>query len=38
MALSGGRLVAGMLRAEGMEVVFGIVAGSYFGPCEGLRE
>jgi acetolactate synthase-1/2/3 large subunit len=27
-----------MLRAEGVEVVFGIVDGSYFGLCQGLRE
>ena len=38
MALTAGRLVARMLRAEGVEVVFGIVDGSYFGLCEGLRE
>jgi acetolactate synthase-1/2/3 large subunit len=27
-----------MLKAEGVEVVFGIVDGSYFGLCEGLRQ
>lgn len=37
MSTTGGRLVARMLRAEGVEVVFGIVDGSYFGLCEGLR-
>ena len=37
MAMTGGDLVAKMLRAEGVEVVFGIVDGSYFGLCEGLR-
>jgi len=37
MAGTGGDLVARMLRAEGVEVVFGIVDGSYFGLCEGLR-
>jgi acetolactate synthase-1/2/3 large subunit len=37
MATTGGHLVAKMLRAEGVEVVFGIVDGSYFGLCEGLR-
>jgi len=35
---TGGELVARMLRAEGVEVVFGIVDGSYFGLCEGLRQ
>ena len=38
MEITGGDLVARMLRAEGVEVVFGIVDGSYFGLCEGLRE
>ena len=38
MSLTGGELVARMLRAEGVEVVFGIVDGSYFGLCEGLRQ
>jgi acetolactate synthase-1/2/3 large subunit len=38
MSITGGRLVAQMLRAEGVEVVFGIVDGSYFGLCEGLRQ
>lgn len=37
MSMSGGEFVARMLRAEGVEVVFGIVDGSYFGLCEGLR-
>ncbi len=37
MATTGGDLVARMLRAEGVEVVFGIVDGSYFALCEGLR-
>jgi len=37
MAITGGDLVAKMLKAEGVEVVFGIVDGSYFGLCEGLR-
>ncbi len=37
MAVTGGDLVARMLRAEGVEVVFGIVDGSYFGLCEALR-
>lgn len=38
MALTGGELVARMLREEGVEVVFGIVDGSYFGLCAGLRK
>ena len=33
---SGGDLVARMLRAEGVEVVFGIVDGSYYGLTAGL--
>ncbi len=37
MATTGGHVVARMLRAEGVEVVFGIVDGSYFGLTEGLR-
>ncbi len=37
MAVTGGEWVARMLRAEGVEVVFGIVDGSYFGLTEGLR-
>ncbi len=37
MPLTGGDLVARMLAAEGVEVVFGIVDGSYFGLTEGLR-
>ena len=38
MATTGGDLIARMLKAEGVEVVFGIVDGSYFGLCEGLRQ
>ncbi|MGH0037211.1 MAG: thiamine pyrophosphate-binding protein [Myxococcota bacterium] len=38
MAWTGGDQVARMLRAEGVEVVFGIVDGSYFGLTEGLRK
>jgi acetolactate synthase-1/2/3 large subunit len=37
VAMTGGDLVARMLRAERVEVVFGIVDGSYFGLGEGLR-
>jgi acetolactate synthase-1/2/3 large subunit len=37
MSMTGGELVARMLAAEGVEVVFGIVDGSYFGLTEGLR-
>jgi acetolactate synthase-1/2/3 large subunit len=37
MAHTGGDHVAKMLRAEGVEVAFGIVDGSYFGLTEGLR-
>ena len=37
MATTGGEQVARMLRAEGVDVVFGIVDGSYFGLTEGLR-
>jgi acetolactate synthase-1/2/3 large subunit len=37
MAMTGGDLLARLLRAEGVDVVFGIVDGSYFGLCEGLR-
>jgi len=37
MSITGGELVARLLRAEGVEVVFGIVDGSYFGLGEGLR-
>jgi len=37
MAPTGGDQVARRLRAEGVEVVFGIVDGSYHGLCEGLR-
>ena len=35
---TGGALVARMLAAEGVEVVFGIVDGSYFGLVSSLRE
>jgi acetolactate synthase-1/2/3 large subunit len=38
MPRTGGEQVARMLRAEGVEVVFGIVDGSYQGLCEGLRQ
>jgi acetolactate synthase I/II/III large subunit len=38
MATTGGHLVAKLLRAEGVEVVFGIVDGSYFALGEGLRQ
>jgi len=37
MAMTGGERVARMLAAEGVDVVFGIVDGSYFGLTEGLR-
>jgi len=37
VSITGGELVARLLRAEGVEVVFGIVDGSYFGLGEGLR-
>ena len=37
MTTTGGRLVAKMRRAEGVEVVFGIVDGSYFALGEGLQ-
>ncbi len=32
--MTGGELIARLLKAEGVEVVFGIVDGSYFGLCE----
>ena len=35
---SGGDLVARMLRAEGVEVVFGIIDGSYFGLTSSLAK
>jgi len=38
MAYRGGDQVARMLRSEGVDVVFGIVDGSYFGLTEGLRK
>ncbi len=37
MTATGGDLVARLLRAEGVEVVFGIVDGSYNGLVQGLR-
>jgi acetolactate synthase-1/2/3 large subunit len=36
--MSGGERVAAMLRAEGVEVVFGIIDGSYFGLYAHLRD
>jgi acetolactate synthase-1/2/3 large subunit len=36
--ISGGALIAHMLRAEGVEVVFGIIDGSYFGLYASLRD
>jgi acetolactate synthase-1/2/3 large subunit len=38
VSITGGELAARLLRAEGVEVVFGIVDGSYFGLCQGLRQ
>ncbi len=35
--ISGGAILARMLKAEGVEKVFGIVDGSYLGFCAGLR-
>lgn len=35
--MTGGALIARMLRAEGVEVVFGIIDGSYFGLYSSLR-
>ncbi len=37
MDVIGGDVIASMLRAEGVEVVFGIVDGSYNGLCQALR-
>ena len=36
--MTGGELIAAMLEAEGVEVVFGIVDGSYFGLTAGLSK
>ncbi|MEN8183394.1 MAG: thiamine pyrophosphate-binding protein, partial [Myxococcota bacterium] len=36
--ITGGDLVARMLQAEGVEVVFGIIDGSYFGLTSSLAE
>ena len=36
--ISGGGLIARMLRAEGVEVVFGIIDGSYFGLYSSFRD
>ncbi|OGR14052.1 MAG: thiamine pyrophosphate-binding protein [Deltaproteobacteria bacterium RIFOXYB12_FULL_58_9] len=36
--MSGGAVIARMLKAEGVEVAFGIVDGSYLGLCAGLRD
>jgi acetolactate synthase-1/2/3 large subunit len=36
--ISGGALLARMLKAEGVEVVFGIIDGSYFGLYSSLRD
>ncbi len=35
---TGGELIAGLLVAEGVDTVFGIVDGSYHGLCAGLRK
>jgi acetolactate synthase-1/2/3 large subunit len=35
---TGGELIARMLKAEGVDTVFGIVDGSYLQLCAGLRE
>ena len=37
-SISGGALIARMLKAEGVEVVFGIIDGSYFGLYASLRD
>ena len=37
-SISGGALIARMLKAEGVEVVFGIIDGSYFGLYSSLRD
>jgi acetolactate synthase-1/2/3 large subunit len=36
--MTGGALIARMLKAEGVEVVFGIIDGTYFGLYRSLRE
>ncbi len=36
--MTGGELIARTLKAEGVEVAFGIVDGSYLGLCAGLRD
>jgi acetolactate synthase-1/2/3 large subunit len=36
--MTGGALIARMLKAEGVEVVFGIIDGSYFGLYSSLRD
>src|SRR5680860_1112540 len=36
--VTGGYVIAEMLKAEGVEVVFGIVDGTYLGLCTALRE
>ncbi len=35
--VKGGELIARMLAAEGVQKVFGIVDGTYFGLCAGFR-
>ena len=37
-SISGGALIARMLQAEGVDVVFGIIDGSYFGLYSSLRD
>ena len=37
MTITGGERIARMLAAEGVEVVFGIIDGTYFGLLKGLR-
>ena len=37
-AITGGRLIAHMLRTEGVDVVFGIIDGSYYGLYGSLRD
>ncbi len=37
-SISGGALIARMLQAEGVEVVYGIIDGSYFGLYSSLRD
>ena len=36
--IKGGEVITRILAAEGVDQVFGIVDGSYFGLCEGLRQ